>query len=168
MFRSVIALLLLLPSWAASSHVNLPAIQRVKSSDFAGVRFVRLSDFVAKPECPCKCPCVDGKPCDCKKCECKDCPGKPKNYGYREARLDAINRRAGLIVWVGMSPPRLRSGSVVHVREELGWVNPWGQVVNQPTKLEFYYEGGKIWLVEPEVSQRAPVNAIRTFRSAGC
>ena len=166
----VLTVLLVMPAWATTEVIH--SVLHVKSSDWAGVRFVRLSDFQPKTtvDCPCKCPCSEGKPCDCKKCECKDCPGKPKpqpRYGYKEARLDAIKTRAGLTVWVGMSPPRLRSSSIVHVREELGWVNPWGQQVNEPCKLEFYYQDGKIWLLE-STGYRAPTIVQRAFRSANC
>ncbi len=142
-----------------------PALMRLKASDFGGVRFVKASDFAKAPACPCRCPCSDGKPCNCNRCECSNCPGiKPApRYGYKQARQEAIDKRTSLTVWVGLSPPARRSG--VHVREELGWVNPWGQVVNQPTKLEFYYEGGRIWLLEP-VEERQGL--IRRNRSAGC
>ncbi len=68
---------------------------------------------------------------------------------------------------VSMVATSAGSASKYQAVEPLGWIDPWGQQVNTPCKLEFYYQDGKIWLLE-STSYRAPATVQRSFRAVSC
>ena len=53
----------------------------------------------------------------------------------------------------------------LHVSEPLGWIDPWGNRITTPCRMDFYFEAGKIWHQQTVYARTAPAPRRVVFSS---